>query len=720
MIRTLQGLCEFGPFRLDPVKRLLSREGEAVTITPKAFDLLVALVESGGEVVTKDDLMTRIWPDSFVEEGNLTYNISILRKTLGERADEHQYIATVPGHGYQFVASVNRAMSRASDVSDTSESTTPSTGDRLLTKIKRQKPAAALALAAFLISALAMTLVVLRLIGRDRSNATSPLRQVSLKRLTSTGKANLAVISRDGKYVVYVLGEAGRQSLRVRQLATPADIQISPPAEVEYRGLSFSNDGSYIYYLVREKRNMVQMLYQMPVLGGAGKRILTDVDNPISFSPDGTQFTFTRFVPSDPQDTLMIANADGTAQRRIAALNGELGFVQVGLDWSPDGKTIACAVAGFDGGHRYETVIEVQVADGVQKPLTSQRWASVGRMGWLPNGRGLILTATDQNSSAAQIWHLSYPDGLARKVIDDLNDYGGVSLTSDASALVAVQTERISSVWMVPEGEASRARRITSGKFDGDSGISWTADGKAVYASNKNGDRDIWIINPDGGNQKQLTVDAGSNEFPSVSPDDRYIVFVSDRAGARNIWRMDIDGGNPARLTRSSYDSWPQCSPDGRWVFFTSLGSGKPAVWKVPIEGGEPVLLTGSLSNRPCVSPDGKLIACWWLKEDEMPVLRRLAIVPAEGGQPIRLLDLPLTHGTDFRWAADGRALMYIDTREGISNIWSQPINGGPARQLTDFNSDRIFRFDLSRDGKQLLCARGLESTDVVLISNFR
>jgi Tol biopolymer transport system component len=132
------------------------------------------------------------------------------------------------------------------------------------------------------------------------------------------------------------------------------------------------------------------------------------------------------------------------------------------------------------------------------------------------------------------------------------------------------------------------------------------------------------------------------------------------------------------------------------------------------------VLLTDNSSNRPCVSPDGKLIACWWLKEDAMPVLRRLAVIPAEGGQPIRFLDLPLTHGNDFRWTADGRALMYVDTRDGISNIWRQPVTSGPAKQLTDFNSDRIFRFDWSRDGKQLLCARGLESTDVVLISNFR
>jgi DNA-binding winged helix-turn-helix (wHTH) protein/Flp pilus assembly protein TadD len=100
-------IYEFGPFRVDAVKRLLLREDQTVQLTPKCFDILLALVESSGEIIDKDELMKRVWPDSFVEEGNLTYNISILRKALGERAGEHQYIVTVPGRGYRFVASVH-------------------------------------------------------------------------------------------------------------------------------------------------------------------------------------------------------------------------------------------------------------------------------------------------------------------------------------------------------------------------------------------------------------------------------------------------------------------------------------------------------------------------------------------------------------------------------------------------------------------------------------
>jgi DNA-binding winged helix-turn-helix (wHTH) protein/tetratricopeptide (TPR) repeat protein len=98
---------EFGPFHLDAVKRLLLREGEAVALTPKAFDLLLALVESSERVLEKSELIERVWPDSFVEESNLTQNISTLRKALRESPHHHQYIVTVPGRGYRFVASVN-------------------------------------------------------------------------------------------------------------------------------------------------------------------------------------------------------------------------------------------------------------------------------------------------------------------------------------------------------------------------------------------------------------------------------------------------------------------------------------------------------------------------------------------------------------------------------------------------------------------------------------
>jgi TolB-like protein/DNA-binding winged helix-turn-helix (wHTH) protein len=107
---------EFGPFRMDPVKRVLLRDGEPVPLTHKVFETLLVLVQSNGQVLEKDELMKTLWPDSIVEEANLTVNISTLRKVLGERPGEHQYIVTIPGRGYCFVASVREVVENGTEV----------------------------------------------------------------------------------------------------------------------------------------------------------------------------------------------------------------------------------------------------------------------------------------------------------------------------------------------------------------------------------------------------------------------------------------------------------------------------------------------------------------------------------------------------------------------------------------------------------------------------
>ena len=109
MLNQEKHFYEFGPFRIDPVKRRLLRNGEMVALTPKAFDTLLLLVQNSGRTLEKDDLMRLVWPDAVVEENNLSQNISALRKALGDSRDASRYIATIPGLGYRFVAEVNQS-----------------------------------------------------------------------------------------------------------------------------------------------------------------------------------------------------------------------------------------------------------------------------------------------------------------------------------------------------------------------------------------------------------------------------------------------------------------------------------------------------------------------------------------------------------------------------------------------------------------------------------
>ena len=155
-------------------------------------------------------------------------------------------------------------------------------------------------------------------------------------------------------------------------------------------------------------------------------------------------------------------------------------------------------------------------------------------------------------------------------------------------------------------------------------------------------------------------------------------------------------------------------------MVYTSTSSTRFTLWKVPLAGGPAVQLTDRLSQWPAVSPDGQQVACWYRDETTSPW--RIAIIPIEGGPPTRVFDVPPTAASAIpvRWTPDGRGLAFIDTQAGVSNIWSQPLEGGAPRQLTDFKSDQIFWFDWSRDGRQLACSRGVVTSDVVLISGFK
>ncbi|MEK6335859.1 MAG: protein kinase [Acidobacteriota bacterium] len=562
-------------------------------------------------------------------------------------------------------------------------------------------------------------------VSRNRSAVKSPaaFQNVELIRLTYTGKVKAAVISPDGKYVAYVAQDGGRESIWLKQVAASNNVEIVPPAEKEFFGATFSRESDYLYYVVRERNNTIAVLHRVSVFGGASARLIVDVDSPISFAPDGKQFAFVR-GSSGGKRALMLANADGSEERTLALRTGQNACSFAGPAWLPDGKSIACSAGTTDETGHYTSVIAVEVVDGSVKPLTTQKWRQIGRMAWLSDGKGLILTASNyERRSSFQLWYLSYPGGEARRITKDLQDYEGVSVTSDSKVLVSNQKQTISGVWNAPDGDANRAKQILSNKYDGDgydyySRFSWTPNGQIVYTSPANGTPSIWVVSDDGTGNKQLTPDSSTNHFPSVTSDARYVVFLSDRTGVMNVWRMDPDGKNEKQLTKGQDDTWPWCSPDGQWVVYHSLVQGKRALHRVSINGGNPEQLTDYSSVCPTISPDGRWISCYYRLEAKAPW--KLAIIPFDGGPPVQTFEVPqnVNFTSLVRWTPDGRALAYSTNRDGISNIWIQPLDGSPPRQFTDFKSDEIFWFDWSPDGRQLGVSRGAVTSDVVLIKD--
>jgi TolB protein len=283
---------------------------------------------------------------------------------------------------------------------------------------------------------------------------------------------------------------------------------------------------------------------------------------------------------------------------------------------------------------------------------------------------------------------------------------------------VSTKRSDLSNLW-VASAPFTQVQRITTegGRAERPS---WTSDGRIVYESRTSGNRDVWIMQPDGTDKKQLTFDAASDHSPSASPRSDAVYFVSDRTGVPHIWRMGMDGSHPTQLTTGDGELAPDCSPDGAWLVYESVGSGRPLLWGISTSGGAAVQLTRTLSRSPAISPDGTLIALYhWDEQADSPI--RLAIIPSTGGEPVRTFEFPGIIPSRFlRWSADGQSVTYVVTEDGISNIWSQPLDGRPARPITAFEADVITFFDWSRAGDRLAFSRRVRTEDIVLIGAFR
>jgi Tol biopolymer transport system component len=606
--------------------------------------------------------------------------------------------------------------------SDSAGPSSMSSAEYLIRGIGQNKAVGLVAAAVFVAIVFGIGLALYKY--RNASDNTP--RSVKLDKLTTDGKTVSAAISPDGKQAVYSIDEGGAQSMWAKQIATSSNLQIVPPGEgVEYEAIRYTPDGNFVTFLRRDKTSSLYTLYQMSTFGGTQKKLITDVDGPITYSPDGRQFSFIRGNhPEMGSSSVLIANADGSGERIVARRQRPDTFPWWRFPvaaWSPDGKTIACVIGGSATGSGLMDIAEVNINDGSTKPITKKGFYEIKQIIWMPDKSGLMVMGAEKASDyfRQQIWYLSYPDGKARRINPDFNNYIGMSLTADGNSLAAVQSNRISNIWIVPNMDASRAVQIKAGgtNQEGTDGLGWAPDGRIVFYSTASGGDDIWIMHNDGSGVKQLTDDAGVNYDPVVTPDGRYILFTSERMGQPNTWRMDLDGNNAKQLTFSSSDSNVTVTPDSKWVFFESTVSGKPAIWKVSIDGGDPVQVTQRYTENAEVSPDGKLFACE-IRENETASWR-YAIFSIDGGEPIKVFDLP---GGDrgFRWSPDSRAVTQELTTKGVTNIWRYPLDGGQPKQLTDFKNDQIFNFRWSPDGKSLVLSRGTVMADVVMIRDFR
>jgi len=733
MSLTIKRLYRFGDFMVDSDQKVLLRQGTPTPLTPKVFDTLLVLVENSGRIVEKEELMNRLWPDSFVEEANLTFNIQQLRKSLGDNARKPQYIETVPRRGYRFIADVEEVLSDRNNTSRLTQrlenfdsrpgtsSIESSTNSRLSNMRERAFAAMPAVYSAFprlnkkaiaLVIALALVLagaglMVWRFTHNSNQNLGEFVAALPLKieKLTATGESPHAAISSDGKYLAYTRGFVNNQSIWLRQIATNTNVQIVP-ANGPIFGLAFAHSGEYLYFV----KGTPGALYRVSLLGDVPIKIVDGLEGRFSLSSDDHHIAFIRrFINSDGQQiySLVIANPDGTAERTL--LTQKYPDKLDAPVWSPDNESIVCAFGNSASGGQNVRLLEVSVTDATTRDLSAERFANIVKIAWLPQKRGLVMSAGKNSEGYLQLWRVSYPNMEFRQITAGLVSYSDLSLTANADKIVASQTTRASDVWVGESREAQGLKRITAATDK----LCWTPNRRLIYSSRVTGNEDLWMMQPDGSEQRQLTVDSRTNATPAVTPDNRYIIFMSNRTGVFQVWRMNIDGSNQVQLTNGGGKNFPVISPDGKWVVYNSTDNWD--LWRISIEGGEPTRVIEQPAYFPSVSPDGKMIACLGRSESKAALL----ILPFAGVQPLKTIDLAGQNfsGTRILWTPDGQALIYGAERDGVTRLVKRSLSGGKTEEIMKFEDD-LFDFGYSTDSQLLAVTRGGWQHDIVLISD--
>jgi serine/threonine protein kinase/Tol biopolymer transport system component len=543
-------------------------------------------------------------------------------------------------------------------------------------------------------------------------NQHVPFEHFSIENLTNNGHVSRAALSPDGKYLLHVREENGLQSLWLRHIPSMSNTQVVAPAATQYAGISFSPDGSYIYCVRRdESEHTLASLYRAPVLGGTPPQLLIkDVDSPVTFSPDGQRIAYLREHHDTPFFDLLIAHSDGTPDRALFS-NTQLASNSYEPAWSPDGKKIVIPVAQ-PTPETISGLQEVDVATGKQKTglLSAERLYFGGV--WLPDGTGLVMTTVSQMTSLhGQLTLVSYPGGELRQLTTDTNDYFHPSVSGDGRSIVASQVHGDFQIEVAPVSAPDALQPVPLASHRDVWRWDWAADGRLVVPQTP----DIRLVNPTGGETVLLSDAQHIYDQVTACAGGKYFVFRSaGRSGkaSMNLWRMDSDGTNVKQITFGANESEPECAREGQWVFYVDRGDGQ-TIKRVSLEGGQPETLIKEATWGWSVSPDGKRIVGREVRElDHRLVLTVYSIEDNKTSYH----ELDQRASPPLAFTPDPKAVVYLVREKGVDNLWEQPLDGSPARQLTHFTSEQIARFRFSPDGTKLAIERGHVESDAVLL----
>jgi serine/threonine protein kinase len=551
----------------------------------------------------------------------------------------------------------------------------------------------------------------------------SSFQNAQIVQLTTSGNAEQPAISPDGKYVVYSQRTGNDYSVWIRQTATPSDVQIVQPVpNVLPGGATVTPDGNFVDFVRFQVGDAAPVLWRVPFLGGQPRRLIDRVWSPVGWSPDGRQLAFVRNGDAFSISSLVVADPDAGHERSLSVRHApaaflslsEVGRPSVRPAWSPDGRLIT--LVGFDteAGIRRMQVIFVDVATGSEQVVPLPRGVgSPQGLAWLDGG-SVALSGSPAVGLAVQLFRMSYPGGRLSRLTNDLSEYTGISVTADRDGLVTSRRETRVGIWVGDGTGQNGTEVVPPAPFAGlGMTVAWAGD-RLLYMTRGGGRISVASVGPGRGELPQEIIQNGG--VPVARSDGRKVIYVSTEPGDRaGLWKVDADGRQPVHLVTGDA-ILPVVTADDQSVIFLSSRNGVQSPWIVSIDGGTPTQIVNMFAGAFSldVSPDGKSLVFGTTDAQNRytPVVcdlpacttrRSLAAVP-----PSRL-----------RWTPDSRAIAYIDSVTP-SNIWLQPLDGTPARQLTQFTERTISDFAWSRDGTHLALARATVTNDIVLFRGLK
>ena len=708
-----QGTYRFGEFELNSIERILLRDGSRVSLTPRALDLLLALVEGQGHLLTKETLLNTVWADAVVEEGNLNRTISALRKALGEEKGENRFIETVPKVGYRFVADVQLING---------------SGSRPLTAIDRGQSAATskntvsygwlLSLAAFVL--LFGTLVgayllvpkqapnegkpgtndvVTRLTNNqfDEDQAVwTPDGQIRFVRFETNTKAESYVMNADGTGEQRANSEIkdlrtgswspdGKKVIFNKEAESPNSVYMADANGANELKLPFSagpcdwsSDGAKVVYSnnLAASNNSEIFVYDIKAAKSINVSNSPAFDANPSFSPDGRQIVFN----SDREDgvlSIYLMNSDGSDVRRLT--NHPAG--EVFPVFSPDGTQIL-----FNSKRENEKIgiylVDVNDNAPVVKVSDTAYNAETRQHPWSADGTKIVFTS-DRDGDRAEVYTMSVEPFKPRSILSMENvDAQSPSFSPDGKKLAfRVKMEDKSGELRVFDLETQRSQTLAKTE-NSDLSPAWSPNGDLIAFNCKiGGNTEICTGKADGSDMQNLTNDPAFDVNPVWSPDGKEIIFSSNRDGDVNrqqLFRMNSDGTSQRRITkRSGYEMTPAWSPQGTKIAFagdradgTSRGLD---IFLLDLSDptNEKILAVRRFHDSlPAFSPDGKQITFVSQADGNSEIY----VINADGSGLLRLTRNQ-AEDTSPQFSKDGRKIIFSSNRNGKYAIFDLALN---------------------------------------------